>query len=39
MHPGYFDINLDIGWETVQKSLPEVECQLNAALRSCDRAD
>ena len=30
MAHGYFDINLEIVWETVRKSLPELERQLNA---------
>jgi uncharacterized protein with HEPN domain len=25
---GYFDINLDVVWETVKQALPELECQL-----------
>lgn len=33
MAHGYFDINLDIVWETVQKSLPELEHQLASAAR------
>lgn len=28
MTHGYFDINLDVVWDTVQKSLPELERQL-----------
>jgi uncharacterized protein with HEPN domain len=28
MAHGYFDINLDIVWDTVQKSLPDLECEL-----------
>lgn len=28
---GYFDINLDMVWETVQRALPELEPQLMAA--------
>jgi uncharacterized protein with HEPN domain len=30
MAHGYFDINLEIVWETVRKSLPELERQLDA---------
>lgn len=33
MAHGYFDINLEIVWETVQKSLPELESQLGKAGR------
>jgi uncharacterized protein with HEPN domain len=28
MAHGYFDINLDVVWETVQSSLPKLEHQL-----------
>ena len=33
MAHGYFDVNLEIVWETVQKSLPELEHQLDNAMR------
>lgn len=32
MAHGYFDVNLEIVWETVQKSLPELESQLGQAM-------
>jgi uncharacterized protein with HEPN domain len=31
---GYFEINLDVVWETVQSALPELQQQLAACLSS-----
>ena len=31
---GYFDINLDVVWETVQLALPELIVQLDAVRRA-----
>ena len=28
MAHGYFDINLEVAWETVQHALPELECKI-----------
>lgn len=33
---GYFDINLDVVWETVQKALPELLKQLSAVRKDAD---
>lgn len=33
---GYFDINLDVVWETVQAALPDLLKQLPAARRDAD---
>lgn len=33
MAHGYFDINLDIVWDTVQKSLPDLQRQLDTLMR------
>jgi uncharacterized protein with HEPN domain len=34
---GYFDISLDVVWETVQTALPEFLKQLSAARHDADR--
>ena len=34
---GYFEINLDVVWETVQSALPQLTEQLNA-LRACSKS-
>lgn len=34
MAHGYFDVNLDLVWDTVQQSLPDLEAKLAALLRS-----
>jgi len=36
MAHGYFDINLDVVWETVQAALPELLKQLSAVCRDAD---
>ncbi len=36
---GYFDINLNVVWETVQVALPELLKQLPAVRRDADRND
>lgn len=36
---GYFDINLDVVWETVQAALPELLKQLPAVRRDADDED
>lgn len=38
MAHGYFDINLDIVWDTVQEWLPELLKQLPAVLQNADQA-
>lgn len=35
MAHGYFDVNLEIVWETVQKSLPELQSQLGSSALGC----
>jgi Uncharacterized conserved protein len=37
MAHGYFDINLDVVWETVQEWLPELLKQLPAVRKDADR--
>ncbi|MDR0481270.1 MAG: DUF86 domain-containing protein [Gallionellaceae bacterium] len=36
---GYFDINLDVVWDTVQTALPELLLQLPAVRQDADNAD
>lgn len=36
---GYFDINLDVVWDTMQTALPELLKQLPAVRESADNAD
>lgn len=36
---GYFDINLDVVWDTVQTALPELLRQLHAARQSAEDDD
>lgn len=36
---GYFDINLDVVWETVQTALPQLLKQLPALLYAADKAE
>lgn len=36
---GYFDINLDVVWETVQTALPELLKQLTSARHEADHED
>lgn len=36
---GYFDINLDVVWDTVQTALPELLTQLLAARKAADATD
>ncbi|KXW57092.1 hypothetical protein FEMY_23930 [Ferrovum myxofaciens] len=36
---GYFDINLDVVWDTVQTALPELLKQLPAVRRDTDDED
>ena len=36
---GYFDINLDVVWETVQLALPELIVQLDAVRRAPGAGD
>lgn len=36
---GYFDINLDVVWDTVQTALPELLKQLPAVVRDADGED
>lgn len=36
MAHGYFDIDLDIVWETVQRNLPELQQQLTAISKAVD---
>ena len=36
---GYFDINLDVVWETMQMALPELLKQLDAVRRDADKDD
>ena len=38
MAHGYFDINLDIVWDTVQEWLPELLKQLPSVLQDSDQA-
>ena len=38
MAHGYFDINLDIAWDTVQEWLPELLKQLPSVLQDSDQA-
>ena len=37
MAHGYFEINLDIVWQTVQQSLPELEQQVIQLMQQADR--
>jgi uncharacterized protein with HEPN domain len=37
MAHGYFDINLDIVWDTIQQSLPELEQQLQQIQQQCSQ--
>ena len=39
MAPGYFDINLDVVWETAQQWLPELLKQLPAVRQDADAED
>jgi uncharacterized protein with HEPN domain len=39
MAPGYFDINLDVVWETTQQWLPELLKQLPAVRQEADDED
>jgi uncharacterized protein with HEPN domain len=36
MAHGYFEINLDIVWETLQQSLPELEQQILQLMQQAD---
>jgi uncharacterized protein with HEPN domain len=36
---GYFDINLDVVWDTVQTALPELMKQLPAVCQDADNED
>jgi uncharacterized protein with HEPN domain len=36
---GYFDINLDVVWDTVQTALPELLCQLSVIARVAGNED
>ena len=36
---GYFDINLDVVWDTVQTALPELLKQLHAVRRDAEHED
>jgi uncharacterized protein with HEPN domain len=35
---GYFDINLDVVWDTVQTALPELLTQLSVVRQQADKA-